>query len=308
MKKIPQLVAMTLLYGFTLSASPIFPEIKIEIQKLQKLLDTESSKQEKAQKFYELAIAHLKDQELDKAFYCFLNALDLCQVQPRSQMRLEENLIYEEALGTYLQGACCEPQETAEHILKKYEGIAKNCLDFFDLQILVAAAHANLGNYEQFFDSFFSAYPFVSDSFLSHKTRGILYLRLAQNSVTREEKAHHREDAIAFLQKSLEKNPKDASLYRVLVFLANEDKNDLLLLECLHKIVDEKVAIPRADVYLYVRECVAMEEYELAQKMIDAAKAQFPYSRTAAAAQDYLNQHKEELSYAGTNPGRLQNP
>jgi hypothetical protein len=49
-------------------------------------------------------------------------------------------------------------------------------------------------------------------------------------------------------------------LYKILIFLAKDEKNDALVLNYLQKMVEHEARISRGDIYLYVRETVALRE------------------------------------------------
>ncbi|MCH9609566.1 MAG: hypothetical protein S4CHLAM45_14980 [Chlamydiales bacterium] len=255
-----------------------FEEAKEEITTCQNLLlenPNESSL------YFRLALAHLADQELNAAFKNFLRALDT--VESKEPLSLEA---HKEVVDFYLKQGEGNPIATAKKMLSQYEsGTSK------ELNFILSMAYANLGDYETFFHYFYEGYPHLKETFLAAKTRGILYLRLSQHETSDVGRCDFREKAFHFMTKGLECYPLDPSLYKVLIFLAKDEKNDALIGTYLHKIVENRVTIPRADIYLYVREAVAICEVELGQKLIDEARKNYTYSRAVEAAQEYLNQH-----------------
>ena len=260
-----------------------FDEVKKELLACQDLIDKNPKN---AEAHYRLAIAYYIDQELDKAFEHFLLALDYVEVdqQPHSLDGCRE------AIDFYISQVGSDPVLAATQLLVRYkENTSK------EMAFILSMSYANLGDYETFFKDFFEGFPHYSESFLAHKTRGILALRLAQHEKEKRQSSCYREKAFEHLEAALGSYPFDASLYKVLIFLAKDENNDALVANYLQKIVEHSVKIARADIYLYVREAVALDELDVAQKMIDQAKEHYEYSRALVAAQDYLNQHREGL-------------
>lgn len=267
---------------------PLFAsEIKEEIASLEEALISQTANEAI---HFKLAHAYFQDQEVDKAFRHFLSALKLVSPEPAPEMSLEEKKLYEEALADYLNGGGSDPVKVARQMLDTYGGPADAHPDWIHLNFLIATAYGNLGQYGMFFDRFYRGYKHLGDTFLACKTRGILYLRLAQRGRSLEERHADREEAFEYLTKGLERNPADPSLYKVLIFLAKDEKNDALVLHYLEKMVENKAHIPRGDIYLYVREAVALGELDLGQRIIDLARAQYEFSRAISVAQEYLNE------------------
>jgi len=265
--------------------------LKKNIEKMHRALaDLPSEKQ--GQLYLELAVAYYRDQEIDRAFAYFLEALKRQAKAPHLEMDQEEAKHYQHALEDYLLRAGTEPVPAAEELLNKYGSLADENPQFIQLNFLIATAYANLGKYEDFFEKFYRGYPFLYDSFLAYKTQGILYLRLSHRSTIPEERIAFQKEAIHYLNLALERNAQDPGLYKVLLFLAKDEKNASLVLSYLQNIVRNQVVLPRNDIYLYVKEAVALGDFVLGQEMIDQAKAHYAYSRAISAAQDYLDQHR----------------
>lgn len=253
-----------------------FDEIKEEITKCQLLLEENSSD---AKAHYRLARAYFYDQELDASFRHFLYALDFSE--RKAPISFDS---CREALDFYLSQSGADPITVATQMLKRYN--EKNSKE---LGFILSIAYANIGDYESFFELFFDAYPHLYDSFLAHKTRGILSLRVMQGQTDPKICAEYREKALNHLTDALEQNASDAALYKILISLAKDEKNDTLVGNYLHKMVEHGVKMARADIYLYVREAVALDECILAKQLIDQAKKYYEYSRAITAAEDYLN-------------------
>ena len=281
-----------------LAFSPLMGEaiepaaLKQTILAKQNALQMASSEREKSQIFYELARAYCQDQEIEQAFCHFLEALKRADKLPPCVMSESEKNIYESALDEYLANAGTDPGRAAQELLDHYGEKAENHSEYLYLNFLIATAYANLGKYDAFFERFFRAYPYLSDTFLAYKTQGILYLRLSQRSACMDERQAFQREAFECLTSALERSPQDASLYKVLVFLAKDEENDAQVRVYLKGIVANKTPVPRGDIYLYVREAVALGEWGIGQAIIDQARALYDYSRAVSAAQEYLNQNK----------------
>jgi len=271
-----------------LTSSLVASEIKEAITTYQDAIGVAASEKEKGELHFKLACAFYKDQELDKAFHHFLLALKSLPVEVAPQMSAEEEALYEEALADYLEGGGSNPVPLAKQLLEKYGEAADTHQEWLHLNFLIATAYANLGQFDSFFERFYNAYSYLGETFLAYKTRGILYLRLSQHRSSPEERHAYQEEAFHFLTLALNRNPKDASLYKVLIFLAKDEKNDSLVLNYLQKMVEHGAHISRGDIYLYVREAVALGEQALGQRVIDLARRQYEYSRAISAAQEYL--------------------
>jgi tetratricopeptide (TPR) repeat protein len=264
-------------------------QIKGVIAEKQQALSKATSEEQRSQIFYELALAYYQDQELDRAFSSFLEALKSVVKLTPPEMGPEEGLHFQNALADYLAQGGADPAQIAEGLLQKYGQIAEQNPHFLHLNFLIATAYANLGQFDNFFSRFYRGYPYLHDTFLAYKTQGILYLRLSHHGKASAERRGFQQEAFHHLRLALTRNPQDASIYKVLIFLAKEENNASLIHSYLQQIVKNQVVLPRSDVYLYVREAVALQAFELGQEMIDQARSHYEYSRAIAEAQQYLN-------------------
>lgn len=267
-----------------------FELLKEEIYKKEQALCRSSSEAEKSRLFYELALAYEQDQDLEKAFQCFFQALQLCPKKEEAFLNPGEREIYEAAVKEYLDLQGIDPQGLAQKLMETYG--EKTRPGYFHLNLLLGMASANLEDYRRFFTNFYESFPQLHDHFLAHKGLGILSLRLSQFAHTSFQKHAYKEGALQYLMAALERCPKDSNLYRLLITLAKEEKNEALHALLLQKIVENKVAIPRTDVYLHVRDAVALQEFHLAQEIIDLARSLYHYSRSLSAAEQYLKEHR----------------
>ncbi len=269
-----------------------FEEVKEKISCYHSQLNEELPETERGGIHYQLAQAYFCDQETDRAFHHFLSALKMAPRRETVSMGEEEQKLFDEAIGLYEIQVGGDPVKSAEIMIGRYEEIALAHEEYLHLNMLIGVAYANLGKYDLFFEKFYHSYPNLSDTFLAAKTEGILYLRLSQHGTSPEERHSLEEEAFRSLDLALEKNPRDSNLYKVLIFFAKEKNNDQLILTYLQKMVKSDAPIPRGDIYLYVREAVALGKVKLGQEIIDRASTIYEYSRAITAAQEYLNQHK----------------
>jgi tetratricopeptide (TPR) repeat protein len=263
-------------------------QIKEMLAEKQKALSIAVSDQEKSTLNFELATLFYKDQEIDKAFIHFLEALKWLPKEAVSSKE-EKDVEYQTALADYLAQAGKDPIDAAEMLLKKYGTCAENKKA---LNFLLATAYGNLGQYETFFVRFYQGYPYFYDTFLTHKTQGILYMRLFHHGKTTEEREYYEQMACQHLNLALQRNPLDASLYKIMIFHAKKEKNNTLVYDYMKKMVKHKVVASRSDILFYVQEAVALRDFTLGQSIIDIAKSHYEYSRALATAQEYLNQQR----------------
>ena len=266
--------------------------LKEALRMQQQALVGTRSEEEKSQIFYELALLYYEDQEVDKAFAHFLEALKYLKKDVPAVMSDAESSLYLQAFDKYVNGSVSDPIQRSKELLKSCGEIADQNPDYLHLNFLIATAHANLGQYNLFFHKFYRGYPSLRESFLAYKTQGILYLRLSQHSSSFEERYAFKEEAFRHLTLALERNPCESGLYKILIFLAKDEKNDELVLAYLQRMVEYNTPISRSDIYLYVREAVILGEFELGQRMVDQARSLYGYSRALVDAEEYLNLYR----------------
>lgn len=258
--------------------------VKEDIHSLEQKL-VKVPKKEKSKLHCDLAILYLKDQEQDKAFESFLLALDNYPQITEYKPLEEENKLLQEALNFYFNSGL-DPVALGTELLKKYEKIADSHPHFRHFNALLATAYANCGMLERFFNQFYTSY--CPDYFLAPKTKGILTLRLSSHAKTEEERKNGKALALKYMLSALEMNPQDPSLYRLVLVLAHENNDKELKVNCLKNIAHNKVTIPRADIFYYVKECVEMGRKDLGQELLNCAKEKYEYSRAISAAEEVL--------------------
>lgn len=237
-----------------------------------------------------LARVYTKDQDLEKAFQVFLEALDTAPLQTSPSISEEEKCLYDEALKTYLDQSNVSIAETANIILKKYASTVSQHPDYYSLKLVVAMAKANLSRFDEFFIDFYDAYQRLPQHHLSHKTKAILHIKLFERVKNQEEKQFHRERILEWTEKSMDLYPADRSLYKMAIaFSPDEESRRQAIVKFLPRIIDQNIIIPRCDLLFYVKQAVAVGQAKLAQRLIDKAREWYHYSKILEQAQGYVD-------------------
>jgi tetratricopeptide (TPR) repeat protein len=274
------MIAMKYLFLILLLPLYLHADLKEEIASLEKTLKTEK---DKGAVYLKLALAHFKDQEQDKAFENFLLSLDHAP-KKRVEITDEEKKLYEEALELYLDPG--DPHETATLLLNRFEKELALHPSYSHLHLLISSAYGNKGDFERFFKYFYENYD--PSHFLAYKTKGILLLRLASHENSLELREKKKKEALQLLEKALESNSLDPSLYRLLYVSAKERDEKREMIGYLEKLAKNRVKIARGDIFFYVKECVDLEQRDLAESVLQLAKETYHYSRAISQAEDYL--------------------
>lgn len=241
----------------------------------------------------QLAIAYYKDQEHEKAFIAFLEALLTSNEQPATASK-NETEAYQKALKIYLEDAGLSPIETARKILGKFETHDQEIKDDPHLNFLIALSYANLGQYDRFFEKFYDSYVNNPQHFLVYKAKAALCIKLYERAKTLEERTAQADWIIRHAQKALELNPQDTSLYRMILGFTPPDKKANRLKTIIEKLIDRNIVVARQDIAYYNELAIFFQQYDLAQKFLDKARSWYAYSRVIHEAQEYLNQQRTQ--------------
>jgi len=234
----------------------------------------------------QLSILYLRDQEHEKAFKTFLESLTY--TKPKSHATDEDDSrYYLEALELYLDHRK-SPYEISQSILEKFERYPEYHL----LGFIVAAAYANQGKFEKFFDRFYTSYTHYPDHYLSYKARAVLYIKLFERARTQQDRDVQRTKILENVSKAIERYPKDDSLYKLVMVYAPEDDKYQIVATYLNKIINQNIIVPRKDIAFYVQQAVAAKQIHAGYRFIDKAKEWYQYSRTINAAEEFLKQHE----------------
>lgn len=238
-----------------------------------------------------LALAYLKDQDQEMAFKVFLESLDDTKGAPSPSLPVDETA-YKKALAIYQEHGAASAGETSRKILLEFEPILKANPQDHKLGFIVAAAYANQGRFDDFFDLFYRSYQAYPQHWLVYKTKAVLHIKLFERARTAEEREAQRRKILESVGKGLEINPTDTSLYKlVIAYSPDKDKADSVK-TYLNKIINNNIVIPRTELPFYVQQAVATKQHDLAERFIAKAHEWYQYSRAVNALQRYLEEHK----------------
>lgn len=162
-----------------------------------------------------LAIVYFKDQEHEKAFQTYLEALEdstPSSFQSKKEISQEEQKLYDEALKIYLDDAGLNPGETAQKIRHQFEPSYEKNRTFYQLGYLIAVSQANLGLYDRFFDTFYHSYLADPQHFLAFKAKAALHIKLFERAKTEAQRDGQRQQIIRLAEQAATLEPKDTSL------------------------------------------------------------------------------------------------
>lgn len=243
---------------------------------------------------FKLAIAYLQDQDQEKAFQSFVEALELTRSRAAPQASAEESQLYEQGLAIYLDHTgTSSPKETALKIYQNYKQAAEGHPDFYLLNLLMATAYANLGRFEEFFNAFYRSYPYYTEHYLTYKTKAVLHIKLYERARVLEDRDAQKKLVVANIEKAIDKNPQDTGLYKIAFLFSDNDKKSRVVAAYLNKIIDEGLIVPRNDVPIFVHEAIEERHMDLAQKFVDKSREWYQYSRAVNEAQELINKAKK---------------
>lgn len=272
------IISAILFQGFSL---PQGGDIKQQIALQRQNLDTPLQEAR-------LAILLYRDQEHEQAFKVFLGALERIPQSFKSHSTPEEEVLYKEALELYLERGISLAPATATAILQRYESVLQANPSYHQLRFIVAAAYANLGKFEDFFDQFYTAYMHDPDHYMAFKTKAILHIKLFERAKVGEEREAQRKLILDKLRKAQEKNPDDHTLYKAMIAFSPENERAEVISRCLNKIIGSNMILPRSEITFYVQQSIGAGQKELAERFIKKAQQWYQYSRSIEEAQKYL--------------------
>lgn len=264
---------------------------KSEITRLEKMvLDAQPDK--KSEIKFNLAKVYLKDQDQEKAFASFLEALDASTPKIAPPVSDQEQKLYDEALARYLDHRQAT-SKVANALLNDGEKILKEHPEYLLLNYILSLSYANKGQYVDFFNLFFHSYPYYQDHYLAYKTKAILLIKLFERARTKEEKEQFRQGIIKNIDLALQKNERDSTLYRPAIAFASGREKEGAIKKYLKKMVDTHIVIPRADLLYYVQEAISYCQLGLAEELITETEQWYPNSRTVMSAKEYIESLKK---------------
>lgn len=242
-----------------------------------------------AENGHQEALKFLKSQDLEMAFKVYLKSLASAAKLNPPPSSIEERKLYAEALKIYLEGAHF-PRETALQVLELYSDTVKKHPEFLELRLIVAAAYANLGNFEEFFFLFYPAYCALPDHYLSHKTQAVLHIRLFERSRDVSERDTERAAVLVHVKKAIEKYPGDIGLYKLWLLFSEGNERDVEA--CLNKIFSSPMIISRSDLPFFAQQALDARRSDLVERLIEKGRAWYPYSRGLDSIQQSLDEYK----------------
>lgn len=257
---------------------------------IQKEAVESASGEAKGEALKELTFLYLKDQDQEKAFAAFLKALDFA---PKlKEPSAADTVLYEKAFSIYIDPSNGTPQETAQRLLKELKSDLQKQPDQPLLDYFIAIAYANLNRFNEFFDDFYRAYTYYPDHYLAYKTKAILHIKLLERTRGEEDRTKQRKEIKRQLDEALKREPRDVTIYRLLISFSPKEEKEEQVRRSLNKILCDNIMVPRSDLMFYVQEAVDSGERDLATRFIQRAGEWYPESRIVGAAHDYLNAHK----------------
>lgn len=244
----------------------------------------------------QLAIAYYKDQEHEKAFRTFLEALENITHQKTSKLSDEERPLYDAALKIYLDHAGLTPEETAQKIESQFAQVYKNKPEFYHLGYILAVGKANSGHYDQFFEEFYKCYTHDPQNFLAFKAKAAMHIKLFERAKTDSQRQEQRELIVKNAKLASLSQPLDSSLYRMILAFTPEESKSEVLTTYLNKIIDQNIVVSRIDVPYYTEIAIAFDQYDLAQRFLNKAREWYAYSRVINVAQQHLDEKAKKGS------------
>lgn len=235
-----------------------------------------------------LAITLYKDQEHEQSFSMFLEALEETLNHASSQITPEEQNLYTEGLELYLHRHGMTSWEIAAKIRQNYAETIKQHPDYHLLGFLVAAAYANLEQFEQFFELFYHSYRYFPNHYMAYKTKAVLHAKLLERARSAAEREKQRLEIFNNLSSAVKLNPQDTTLYKMIIAAASDERKEKIVNAYLNKMMDEDIIVPRSDIIFYVEQAVKSKQADLAQSFINKVRIWYPTSRIIDHAQQYI--------------------
>ena len=235
-----------------------------------------------------------QDQKEYDAIKLFLEALRDLPTLPVTTTQ-EEKELFEKNLKIYFDEDTTTG-ERASILYKELEPVLKQHEDFCLLRYLFASSCANLNKLDAFFDHFAKSYQQNKECFLTHRSLGILHVKLFEKSADLEQRESEKAQALICFRKALEKEGRDTSLYKLLIFLAPAQQKKEACREVIDKIISGDVVIPRKDIEFYVQAALASDDKKSAKAFLDKACTWYQYSRTILQLRSGLDDDKDESS------------
>lgn len=238
----------------------------------------------------QLAQVYCQDQDQENAFRTYLLALAFVPKHENISMSIEEEAHYNKALEIYLShNSGFGAREAGQKLLQEYATILEQNPHYYNLGFLVAAAHANLGEYENFFALFYPSYLKYPDSYMAYRTKAILHIKLHERARSDQEREEQRKSIYDNILIASSKKRDDASLYKLMIVFAEKNVKPEVIKNSLSYIVENNVVVPRADIIFFVTEALNNGNIELAQNFVNKARDWYIVSRVVSGAQEMID-------------------
>lgn len=259
-------------------------DLKASIQQYQQKIAKAPSGELKK----DLACVYYKDQDQERAFQTYLEALQ-SDVSETSYIPTQtEQHLYLKALDTYLSQEYEPTQKVANQLLDQYLSVANEHPDYYELNYLIAIAQASLDQTIPFFERFYRSYVHLPRHYLAYKTKALLHAKLFMRGKTPEERDVQRQAILLNTEQAIKQYPHDATLYKLLLSFTPESQRFEILQKIIQQIVENNVMISRTDIAVYVEQAVAYNQMELAQELLNKGREWYPFSRTLDEAQQLI--------------------
>lgn len=254
----------------------------------------ENAQDENSQRLLKQALSYLHEQEQDKAVQTFLDSISGLILNPTLSMEAGEKSYYDQGLELYLnENPSISPKETAYKLVDLLEPIAMQHPQYHSVKLLLCTAYANEGRFDKFFQLFFEVYPHTSNHYLSHKILAILHVKLFEKGKTPSDREYHRQQALVHTKEAINLFPKDITLYKIAIILSNRDEKKQVVNDCLIKIINNNIIIPRHEIAFFVQEAIDSFQLDLAQKFVDKCREWYQYSRVINEIQELISRKKK---------------
>lgn len=251
--------------------------------------------EQKGEYLKQLAKAYYHDQEQVKAFETFLEALKVTpkKMGPMPLPLKDEKHLYDEALRIYLDPRERDPDAVSIKLRDSYAGVWRLHSNYYYLGYLIAVSYANLSDFDEFFDAFYTSFKNLPEHYLAFKTQAILHIKLFERARTPEEKDEERKKILDALEQAKMRFPEDPSLYRMQIAFAPETLRKQVLERNLNEMLNGSMIVPRSDLSFYFDQLLAYGKIDLAKAFLAKSREWYHYSRTLDAAEEIIKEKQK---------------
>lgn len=255
-----------------------------------------ASSDERGEILVQLALCHYRDQDDIAAFSTFLRALQNAPSDKAAPINEEEQQLCAEALEVYLDPNQRNPRETAVLLRQQVAPQIAAHPEYHYLGFFLAAAYANLGMFDSFFETFFSSYSAHPNSYMAYKTSGLLHMKLYERLADRSAREKQREQAVACFEEALTKNPVDVGLMKMIIGSTPDKQRKEVVERITESVLEQGITIPRRDVLFFVRATVDAGNPDLGRQLMEQAREWYGFSRSLTAAEKLLEDSEQSKS------------